>query len=88
MNRLDWITYLKILFDQLEKVKEIEHSNNSSFLSINTNKNKKRKRKFKIEKVDRTVFVRALNKIKALLPMMKEDEYMHKFPNEKSISLV
>ena len=36
MNRLNWITYMKILYDQLEKIKEPEYINikkEGSFLS-------------------------------------------------------
>ena len=51
------------------------------------NTKKKNKIKMKVPKVDRTKFVLALKKIKNLLPLMKEDEYNHKFPHEKSISL-
>ena len=87
MNRLNWMTYLKILFDQLEKIQDEKIiSDSSSFLSSN-NKIHKKKRTY-VEKVDRTSFTNALLKIKGLLPLMMEEEYSLKFPNEKAISVL
>ena len=87
MNRLNWMTYLKILFDQLEKIPDEKIiSDSSSFLPSN-NKIHKRKRTY-VEKVDRTSFTNALLKIKGLLPLMMEEEYSLKFPNEKAISVL
>jgi len=83
MNRLNWITYLRILFDQLEKIQDLKLvSDNSSFLSSH-----KKKRKC-VEKVDRTSFTNALLKIKGLLPLMLEEEYALRYPNEKAISVL
>jgi len=52
MNRMNWITYLKVLFDQLE--------------SFNSNKQKH---------VENTNFIKALKKIKNLLPLLPRNEY-------------
>lgn len=52
MNRMNWITYLKVLFDQLE--------------SFNSNKQKH---------VENANFLKALKKIKNLLPLQARNEY-------------
>ena len=52
MNRMNWITYLKVLFDQLD--------------SFTQNKQKH---------VDTANFIKALQKIKNLLPLLPKNDY-------------
>ena len=87
MNRLNWITYLKILYDQLEKTKQLEVDrksldSNSFLISINTPINKNQR---VIERVDKTQFIKALQKIISLLPLMSEEEYDYRYPSDKAI---
>lgn len=73
MNRLNWITYLKILYDQLEKSQQPEipdkNSAISSFLSSHSLRVNPKNQRI-IERVERESFVRALQKIMDMLPLL------------------
>ena len=91
MNRLNWITYLKILYDQLEKIQVVVHKDQKSFLSVNTNRStskissrgkKPSQRTMTIEKVSRDQLVKAIQKVMTLLPLLSMKEYRAKYPQE------
>ena len=76
---------MKILYDQLEKIKEPEFisvQKEGSFLST------PRRSKNLIEKIHRDQFVKALDKIMNMLPLMSEQEYRYRFPSEQAISFI
>ena len=54
MNRMNWITYLKVLFDELES---FTHSNGNSNQAA------------KVKHVEVGNFVKALRKIKNIIPL-------------------
>ena len=84
MNRLNWMTYLKILFDQLEKVIEpIPIAKKKSFLNREVSYHAS---KSTLERVNRDSFVKALIKIESLLPLVSVEDYVSKFGNEQAIS--
>lgn len=98
MNRVNWIQYLKMVYDQLEKIQVAEEpprnlQNHRSFLSINTRSSKEpgaassnRPNVRYIEKVSRDQFAKALQKVMSLLPLISEKEYEYRYPSEKGIS--
>ena len=89
MNRINWITYLKILYDAIEKIQvSIKCSNiNSSFLSINVNSKKDENLSIKyIEKINRDNLVKALFKVINLLPLMNKYEYEKSYATEYAIT--
>ena len=86
MNRLNWITYLKILYDQLEKTKQPELLDRKSMSSNSfLNNSPLNKQNRIIERVDKSQFMKALSKIMSLLPLMSEVEYNYRYPSDKAI---
>ena len=83
MNRLNWITYAKILFDQLEKSKQPLYPNTdpASFLGGINQINVQQ-----VDKVSRDNFVKALAQIAGMLPLISKEEYEYRHPGEQAIS--
>lgn len=96
MNRINWITYLKILYDQLEKIKEplYPKKHKKTFLSDTilqqadafSNGSDYDLMCPIVEKVSRDSFVLALSKIMNCIPLMSPEEYRYRFRNEQAIS--
>jgi hypothetical protein len=91
MNRLNWMSYLKILYDQLEKVKDpvlTPREQKRSFLSDTILNQMSGAQSEQPDKVRREHLVMALNKIIGLLPLINRNEYLRKFKNEQAISFL
>ena len=96
MNRMNWIQYLKMVYDQLEKTMVPEEvprqlNNHKSFLSINTRSSKEVASSNlpfvrQVEKVSRDQLVKAIKKVMNLLPLMPQKEYLLRYPSEKGIT--
>lgn len=83
MNRLNWITFAKILYDQLEKSKQplYPSTDPASFLGGVNQINVQQ-----VDKVSRDNFVKALAQIAGMLPLISKEEYEYRHPGEQAIS--
>ncbi|CDW88747.1 UNKNOWN [Stylonychia lemnae] len=80
MSRLNWMTYLKVLFDKLTSSVGMSHQqilNGTHSQSSSSNSNE----------VDIYQLLEALSQIKNLLPLQARDDYINKHGNEKGFTI-